>query len=363
MRNRRLSVIAVCMLGTVLPCTGMAATYADAEQAITPADTTTHSTPPAPAPTTTKAAGDNNQNPKAEIAVEKDETSVFDFLNAPQKNISSGLEWLSKRIDVFFANEKIYDESTGSYARLSGTTILRDGGKKSFLGDLNIRVELPHTQKKLNLIIESDADKNLAKRPDQQSQPTPNQALSATTYFAGIDKNLSGKSAWDIHTSVGIKLHVPLDPFVRLRMTREALFVKWKFHFTETLFHFHSRGNGYDSTMEWDRSFGRKNLFRLHTSATWWDDTDLIDLNQSFTVFHEITERRAVSYSIGVFGKNKPIMQADTYLIDIRYRQLLHKDWLFYEINPQVLYQKSNDFQPEHSVALKLEMIFGADHF
>ncbi len=364
MLNRRLSVIIACWLCTGLPCTGNAATSDGIEQVSTPADSSaTNSPPPAPAPTTTKDASDTSESPKAVINVKKDKTSVFDFLDVPQKNISSGLEWLSKRIDVFFANENVYAESTGSYARLSGTTILRDGGRKSFLGDLNIRVELPHTQKKLNLIIESDADKNLAQRPDQQSQPTPNQALSATTYFAGLDKKLAEKSAWDIHRSIGIKLHVPLDPFIRLRMSRDVLFNKWKIHFTETLFHFHSRGSGYDTTLEWDRALSKTDLFRIHTAATWWDDTDTYDLNHSFTIFHEFTERRALSYSISVFGKNKPIMQADTYLIDIRYRQLLHKDWLFYEINPQIIYQRTNQFRPEHSVALKIEMIFGADHF
>ena len=304
-----------------------------------------------------------NDCPGPAIAVQKNEASVFHFLDAPQKNISTGLEWLSKRIDVFFANENIYNESTGSYARLSATTIFRDGGKKSFLGDLNVRVELPHTQKKLNLIIETDADKNLANRPNQPSQPTPNQALSSATYYAGVEKKLAAKSAWDIHTSTGIKVHFPLDPFIRLRMSREVLFQKWKFHFTETLFHFHSRGNGHDATMEWDHALSKTDLFRIHTSGTWWDDTDTYDLNQSLTFFHEFTERRALSYSISVFGTNKPIMEADTYLLDIHYRQLLHKDWLFYEINPQVLYQKINEFRPEHSLSLKLEMIFGAAHF
>ena len=128
MFKKRLSIICLLLVSACLSCPGRAETNDDTE----------------------------NDCPGPAIAVQKNEASVFHFLDAPQKNISTGLEWLSKRIDVFFANENIYNESTGSYARLSATTIFRDGGKKSFLGDLNVRVELPHTQKKLNLIIETD---------------------------------------------------------------------------------------------------------------------------------------------------------------------------------------------------------------
>lgn len=361
MRHKILLSIAVSLM-----CLGLSTTYAATTTNTIPATKVTQTAKlEAPASDVSNDnANDEIETDDAVIPVKKEEApSIFDFLDVPQKEISGGLEWLSKRIDVFFANENLYEESTGSFARLSGTMILGDGGKKSFLGDLNIRAVLPRTQKKLNLIIESDADKNLSNRPDQQNQPTPNEALSNTTYYAGIQKKIAPKSVWDVHTSVGIKLHIPLDPFVRLRMSREVLLQKWKFHFTETLFHFHSRGNGHDATMEWDRALSKTDLFRIHSSATWWDDTDTYDLNQSFSVFHEFTERRAMSYSISVFGTNKPRMTADTYLLDLRYRQLLHKDWLFYEINPQILYRKENNFRAEHSVAIKLEMIFGQDHF
>ena len=302
---------------------------------------------------------DDEYCPDPAITVLQEDQQFLNFLNEPHKDVSSGLEWISKRIDTFFASEDLYAESTGSYARLTGSTIFREGGQQSWLGDLNLRIELPHTKKKLKLIIETDADQNLENRPGQPGQRTPNQALSKTTYYAGIEKELAEKSLWDVSTSTGIKIRSPLDPFVRLRMTREVIFKYWKFRFTETLFHFHSSGTGHTSTIEWDRPMTKTDLFRMHTSATWWDNTNHYELSHSFTFFHEITERRALSYSIGVFGTNKPTSQADTYLFDIRYRQKLHKDWLYVEVNPQVLYLKSNNFKPEQSLTLKLEMIFG----
>jgi len=302
---------------------------------------------------------DSQYCPGPAIAVQEEDQSFFTFLNSPHKDASSGLEWLSKRIDTFFANEDLYEESTGSFARLTASTILREGGKQSYLGDLSVRLELPHTKKKLKLIIETDADKNLENRPGQLSQPTPNQALSETTYFAGVEQKLAEKSLWDVSTSTGIRIRSPLDPFVRLRMKREVVFKYWKFRFTETLFHFHSSGTGHNSTFEWDRPMSKKDLFRWHTTATWWDDTDHYELSNSLSFFHEITDRRALAYSISVFGSNKPTVQADTYLFDVRYRQRIHKDWLYYEINPQVLYEKINNFTPEKTLTLKLEMIFG----
>lgn len=318
---------------------------------------------PAVASAATEDDADDDYCAEPAISVQPEDTSIFSFLDKPQQKVSTGLEWLSKRMDTFFASESLYEESTGSYARLTASTILREGGSQSYLGDLSVRVELPHTKKKLKLIIETDADKNIENRPGQPSQPTPNQALSQTSYFAGVEKELAEESPWNIHTSTGIRIRAPLDPFVRLYMTREVPFEKWKLRFTETLFHFHSSGTGHNTTLEFDRPLSKTDLFRVHSSATWWDQTDHYDLNQSFTFYHEITERRALSYAIAIFGTNKPTSHADTYLLDIHYRQRLHQDWLYAEINPQVLYQKMNNFTPEHSVTLTLEMIFGDTHF
>ena len=302
---------------------------------------------------------DDEYCPGPAIAVQEDEKSFFEFLNTPHKKTSSGLEWISKRIDTFFASEDIYEEATGSYARISASTIIREGGQQNFLGDLNLRIELPHTKKKLKLIIETDADQNLESRPGQTGETSPNQALSNTTYYAGVEKELTEKSLWNVRTSTGIKIRSPLDPFVRLRISREALFDTWKLRFTETLFHFHSSGTGHNTSLDIDRPISKTDLVRMHTSATWWDNTDHYELSHSFTFYHEITERRVLSYGIGIYGTNKPALQADTYLLDIHYRQRLHKDWLYAEINPQVLYLKTGDFKPEHSLTLKLEMIFG----
>jgi len=46
------------------------------------------------------------------------------------------------------------------------------------------------------------------------------------------------------------------------------------------------------------------------------------------------------------------------YLVGSIYRQNIHKDYLFIEIEPQIRYQRINRFHPEHSIAFRFELVF-----
>ena len=75
-------------------------------------------------------------------------------------------------------------------------------------------------------------------------------------------------------------------------------------------------------------------------------------------MFHAIGKNKALSYYAGVYGLSEPQLHATHYLLGLTYRQSIHKDYLFIEIQPQILYQKINGFQPEHTLLFSLEMMF-----
>ncbi|MDH5778809.1 MAG: hypothetical protein OEZ33_11395, partial [Gammaproteobacteria bacterium] len=63
--------------------------------------------------------------------------------------------------------------------------------------------------------------------------------------------------------------------------------------------------------------------------------------------------------TIASFGTSEPTVHATSYLFNIRYRQRIHKDWLYAELRPEIVYKRENDFHPEPSLIFQIDMVFG----
>lgn len=288
------------------------------------------------------------------------EPDFFEFLDSPHDVISSGVEAVAQGMDLFFADEKVYDEATNSYARLSTYTNFKHNGQSSTNGDLHIKVDLKKTKKKLKLLLESDTDRDLQTGVDSSS--APGQKSETTSFYAALQKEISRRREWRTNLSLGIKLKVPLDPYLRVRAHKNFRVGALKTRFTETLFWFNSKGAGASSLFEVDYSITKKVLFRSSTSELWTDFNDYHEVEQIFSIFHELSDRRAISYHIGVYGDTDPQMHLVRYYSSINYRQRVHRDWLFVELIPAISYARDNNFKHERSLTLKLEMVFGSKY-
>ena len=100
-------------------------------------------------------------------------------------------------------------------------------------------------------------------------------------------------------------------------------------------------------------------MFRASSFARWTEEDEFFRLSQVFTFFHTLSARRMVSYQVGAYGQTDPTWFMTDYLLVVRYRQLIHKEWLFFEVRPQVQYSKENDWDDEVSLLLRLELFFG----
>lgn len=285
------------------------------------------------------------------------EEDFFSFLDAPHEIISEGVESMAQGMDLFFADEKVYTEATSSYARLSTQINFNHEGESSTTGDLYIKVDLKKTKKKLKLLLKSDTDRDLQTGTD--TDRSPGQQKETVNFYAALEKEISKKYDWRTKASLGIKLRAPLDPFLRIRAHKNFSINSWNMRFTETLFWFNSKGAGASSLLELDHALTQNILFRSRSTELWTDFLDYHEVEQSFTLYHKLTDRRAVSYNIGAYGISEPQMHMVRYYTSIGYRQRIHRDWLFIEVSPALTYTRDNNFKPERSLVIKLEMVFG----
>ncbi len=310
----------------------------------------------------------NLENPDVDVCTEIKEDDIsqggsesdepfFSFLDKPQEVISSGVELFAKSLDEFFSEDKVFYDTSGTYLRLRADTVWNESSGISYTGNVRLKLRLPNTKKKLKFTIESNADKR-QNNTSAQTENTPAKAVKEKDYFAGVQASLGKEDGWEFKPSIGLRLSSDIELYTRLRLKRRYEFEKWSIHWNETPFWFNSTGVGLDSYLEFNRKISKDNLFRAATFARWTNKTDYFELNQTFSMFHTLSKRRAISYYVGVNGISEPSVFSQYYWIGATYRQNIHKGYLFVEIIPQIKYQKINDFHAEPSLTLRLEIIF-----
>lgn len=286
-----------------------------------------------------------------------DESFLLSWMDTPQNFIASSINSLATSIDDFFVDDKNKYKLSGSYLRITYDTIFIEGGIVENVSDVNFKLTLPNTEERLKLSFESDFE------DDKDSLNTPVSNLKSDKiededYFASLQSISKGSEHWRFRSALGAKLGATSDVFLKLNLDWNNNLGKWNFHWNENPFWFNSSGWGLDSLFEINRNLSGNTVFRAATFSRWTEELDYFESSEVFSISHTFSPKRAIIYQAGVYGVSDPNIETTSYLLAIRYRKNIHKDYLFAELIPQIDYQKDNNFAPVHSVTLKLEWVF-----
>src|SRR3569623_413717 len=109
--------------------------------------------------------------------------------------VSHSLESMARNIDAFFAADQTFEESTRSYARVRIDTKLDNDLQIGFDGDVRVKIDLPRTERKLKLLIESD-DTTRTGVPDRLDD-TPIDVVRRQDYLLSLER-VNEENKWDV---------------------------------------------------------------------------------------------------------------------------------------------------------------------
>lgn len=283
---------------------------------------------------------------------------VLEPLNETRDVVSTQVTRFANWLDSFFGDDRVYQESQNSHIKLNLLHIREEGTKPLYDANLQGKLTLPNTQKRLKLIIETDTEEGEV-ADESQEKTTIKQAVESQEQSIGLRYVQKSTQWFRAHTDVGIRFRSGFTTFARFRMRGLYPVGNWAFRAAETVFWYDDTGAGETTRLDIDYRLGDHYLLRASSAATWRDSTRYFDLGQNFFIFHNISKRRAVVYQAGVSGISEPDNHVTSYLLSIRLRQQLHQKWLYFEINPKAVYPETTNFKQVKSITFKLEMLFG----
>ncbi|MGD8643998.1 MAG: hypothetical protein PVI15_06900, partial [Chromatiales bacterium] len=170
------------------------------------------------------------------------------------------------------------------------------------------------------------------------------------------------RDQWRVRPALGIKSSLPPDPFVQLRATRyyqpsEA----WLARLQGSARYLLDDKGELRAELDLNRELAPDWLFRARSDLRWRDRRDRTDASQSFTFAQRLSPKRNVAYSLGVFADDDEGWGLTRYRYLIVHRHLIYRDWLFFEIRPEVSLRNEEDgWEPGANLQLRLEAFFGS---
>ncbi|MDH5301253.1 MAG: hypothetical protein OEW58_07830 [Gammaproteobacteria bacterium] len=269
---------------------------------------------------------------------------------------------ISDSIDSFLGSERSSDELNGSYIKLRQSSVFFENGSRANYLTTQGKLDLPRTNRRLSLVIESEQtstnESEHGHPPPIAAEQTAEQKPALIT--PTVQYIVSATQKWHIRANLGAQItNMEPDPTANVRIRRLFEGQKWLFRVTEKLFWYQSIGTGESTQFDLERALSNVHYFRITNLSTWLRETDNIDMAQTFTLFHDISSGRLLSYYAAAYGASRPEKQITAYALGIDYRQDLHRHWLFLDISPQALYPLQTNFKLVPSITVSLEMIIG----
>ncbi len=282
----------------------------------------------------------------------------FDPMDAPRDYLSGKFVSLVSDMDRFFGDERNYQESNKSVFQLDLTRLMEHGGNRKFALSARAKLHLPSTEERMHLLLETNPDRNITGEPTQGQPAIANQAVAPESYAVGARYEKAEESVWHFSTDAGIKFQSGLSPFARMRGSYSVPLDQWRLKATETVFWFNTIGVGETTQLDLERLVSEPALFRSSTNAAWLRDKNNFDMRQDLSIYHTLNKRIALLYQASAIAVSHPQFQVTEYVLLVLYRYRLHKDWLYFELSPQLHYPKVKNFQSSPSINMRLEMLF-----
>ncbi len=331
--------VSVCLLSAILfiPCNTFAT-----EPVVPIAE-------PATAEPTTESTDDDLSEP-----------GFFEKADGPRNYISEKIVSYSKSIDQFFGDERYFQEHNKSVVQVElGETFVQGGHHiLGFKG--KAKIDLPSAQRRFRFILESNPEQTTAGEVKKDQVNAPKQTVPVGNYAASLRYEKKEEDTWHFSSDLGANFQFPIDPFIRTRGSYSVPLGEWRMKLAETVFWFSTIGLGETTQLDFEHVLTAPDLLRTTGTATCLESPKKCDLRLDLTVFHTLSERAAVIYQASVVGVSEPELAETDYILMMRYRYKLHKDWVFLEISPQFNFPRTDKFKLNAQLLVRLEMLFGA---
>ena len=284
-------------------------------------------------------------------AQQPDNTSWLDALH---QNIAESVNDSALWFDEFFMLDKdsLSDQAVGE-ARIQLGWSPRSREFNEFESRLKLRYKLPNLKNRVDLVF-SDYD------DDQADSPLQNTKIDNRNDQNRFSLALQWKAKPDSGLSHRVGIGRRAQPFVKSRYRAAVnLSAQADLRFDTAVYYYSNDGFGADFTMRYSYVFTPQTMFRLNNHFYFRDQSNDWLWQHSWQHLIQVNDKNALISGFYVEGLSRPNYHPQEYLLSNRWRLNALREWLFFEVEPFVMWRKDENFSASYGISLRVEGFFG----
>ncbi|GEM_PF-699155 len=274
-------------------------------------------------------------------------------------------EWIyetSNRIDIFFSgNSDEVSVKKGTYLDTSFDTYAETYRSPQYRFNISLRLHLPRTERKLNLILE---DFKNTSSTDLPRSATVSDTVGNNDYLLGLHYRQQETKFTRIGYGGGVRFRraVP-DPYISAYLSRSFYFSKnWELLLRDKVRYFadYRLDNSAEITLikviDENLRFSFQNIYRFLEQANFRNETV-----NSLSLEQFLSHKMGVNYTLSAYssGDTLGVFKLRYYYGGLSFRHYYYRNWAYYQTEGGVMLRESNNFSPSARVIFKFGILFG----
>jgi len=286
------------------------------------------------------------------------EVSFADVLHGEiSQDVLTTADWM----DSFFADENYVKEVNRSYVRFRYEIFREERAPATFKPAVDMRLALPELERKTHLVFSAEPNEpltgpNAPVRTAAERFGVTEQAnmTTALQYFFKTTPQESFLVVSGLQFSKNAPV-VIFEPRYRLL----APYQVWQFRFTQEVLWRTDTAWQTDTRFELERQLPKDFFFRTTLDGIWASRVLGYTYSLAFLLRQPFGPTHAVDYEWINTYQTSPAYELSEIDFRIRYRHSFWREWLFFEVAPQIRFPRDNNFDKIPGILFRLEMFFG----
>jgi hypothetical protein len=265
-------------------------------------------------------------------------------------------------LDSFFADAEYLKEVNNSYVRFRYEIFKEERSSVTFRPAVDFRLALPELEKKTNLVFSADPAEPAAGAAGAPVRTAAERfgtsAQSSVTAALQYIFHQDAQTSFLVRTGfqfVKLSPVIILAPRYRLLMPLDT----WAMRFTQEVI-WKSRGSWQsDTRFDFERPLPYELFFRTSIDGVWAAQKNGYAYSLAFALHQPLDPTHALDYEWINSYDTYPTGVLTEVALRVRYRHSFLRDWLFFELAPQVRFPRDANFDSTAGILFKLEVFFG----
>jgi hypothetical protein len=276
-------------------------------------------------------------------------------VDAIHRNISRRILSTAQWLDSFFDDERFESEENRSRMRISFENRLLDAEGLDSDVRTRLRIVLPELEERLAFEISGDTGDSFRNVPSREVEDPDESGLTA-----GFRYLIRGTDRFNLHLSTGLRIRDAAPVFYlepRHRFTQDL--EPWILRFTQRLRWYSDEGWEPRSRVDLERLIWGDFFFRSTAEVKWLEREPGVFYDLDASVSRVLDSVSAAELLWGNRFETRPRHRLERSFLQFRYRRRIWRDWLSFEIGPELAFPEDRDFHPSLGAFLNVHVVFG----